>query len=74
MSFGVFRVMLEQGWCCEPREAWLARSAPGAGGGAIVGGYTLELPDRENLDRGGLWIVVTPARRRAGLGSGGDTW
>lgn len=69
MSFGVFRVMLEQGWCCEPREAWLARSAPGAGGDAIVGGYTLELPDRENLDRSGLWIVVTPARRRAGLGA-----
>ena len=68
MSFGVFRVMLEQGWCCEPREAWLARSEPGAGGDAIVGGYTLELPDRENLGRSGLWIVVAPARRRAGLG------
>jgi hypothetical protein len=64
MSFGVFRVMLEQGWCCEPREAWLARSEPGAGGHAIVGGYTLELPDRENLDRSGLWIVVAPAWAR----------
>ena len=60
MSFGVFRVMLELGWCCEPREASLARSEPGAGGDAIVGGYTLELPDRENLDRSGLRIVVTP--------------
>jgi GNAT superfamily N-acetyltransferase/RimJ/RimL family protein N-acetyltransferase len=69
MSFGVFRVMLEQGWCCEPREAWLARPEPGAGGDAVVGGYTLELPDRENLHRSGLWIVVAPGRRRAGLGA-----
>jgi RimJ/RimL family protein N-acetyltransferase len=66
MSFGVFSGLIEQGWCGEPHEAWLARQEPG---GAVVGGYTLELPDRENRDRYGLWIVVAPARRRAGLGT-----
>jgi GNAT superfamily N-acetyltransferase len=66
MSLGVFSVLMEQGWCGEPHETWLARQEPGD---AVLGGYTLELPDRENRERSGLWMVVVPARRRAGLGT-----
>jgi RimJ/RimL family protein N-acetyltransferase len=66
MSYGVFSGLLEQGWCGEPHETWLARQEPGD---AVLGGYTLELPDRENRERSGLWMVVVPARRRAGLGT-----
>lgn len=66
MSYGVFSGLLEEGWCGEPHETWVARQEPGD---AILGGYILELPDRENRERSGLWMVVVPARRRAGLGT-----
>jgi GNAT superfamily N-acetyltransferase len=42
----------------------------GPASGSILGGYSLELPDRENLDRAGLTLLVAPDRRRAGVGSG----
>lgn len=64
--------LIARGWCDEPRESWLARVAPaeaGPAGGPILGGYSLELPDRENLDRAGLTLVVAPERRRAGVGN-----
>jgi len=35
-----------------------------------VGGYILELPDRENRDRAAVTAMVPPGRRRAGLGTG----
>ena len=40
-----------------------ARSA-----GGVAGWYRLELPDRENLDRAHLDLVVRPEQRRRGLG------
>ncbi len=81
MSSGVFGGLMVQGWCCEPREMWLASPGPGAparagttagpgpAGGPVVGGYVLELPDRENQDRSGIWLLVAPGQRRARIGT-----
>jgi GNAT superfamily N-acetyltransferase len=77
MSARVWCGLIARGWCDEPRENWLARVAPaeagpvqaGPAGGPILGGYSLELPDRENLDRAGLTLLVAPERRHAGVGS-----
>jgi GNAT superfamily N-acetyltransferase len=66
MSARVWCGLIARGWCDEPRENWLARVAPA--GGPILGGYSLELPDRENLDRAGLTLLVAPERRRTGVG------
>jgi GNAT superfamily N-acetyltransferase len=82
MSPVVFGGLMVQGWCCEPREMWLASPGSGAparagttagpgpaAGGPVVGGYVLELPDRENQDRAGIWLLVAPGQRRAGIGT-----
>jgi GNAT superfamily N-acetyltransferase len=63
MSPKVFIGLLSRGWGLEPRESWLARVD-----GAVVGGYSLELPDREDLDRAALRLLVAPGQRRAGVG------
>jgi GNAT superfamily N-acetyltransferase len=80
MSRRVWCGLIERGWCAEPRENWLARAElaepggpaepgrPAESRGPVLGGYSLELPDRENLDRAGLTLLVTPERRRAGVG------
>ena len=71
MSARVWCGLMARGWCDEPRENWLARVAPaepGPAGEPILGGYSLELPDRENLDRAGLTLLVAPERRRTGVG------
>jgi GNAT superfamily N-acetyltransferase len=69
MSLGVFSGLTRRGWCDEPHETWLARPESGGPGAAVVGGYTLELPHRENRDRAGLTLRVAPAHRRAGAGT-----
>jgi GNAT superfamily N-acetyltransferase len=72
MSFAVFGGLMSRGWCGEPRENWLARAEPAGRGetaGPVLGGYSLELPDRENRDRAGLTLLVAPERRRAGVGT-----
>jgi GNAT superfamily N-acetyltransferase len=82
MSPRVWRGLMARGWCAEPRENWLARgqaggpgetvrgeTAPGEVGEPVLGWYSLELPDRENLDRAGLTLLVAPERRRTGVGS-----
>ena len=82
MSARVWCGLIARGWCDEPRESWLARAVlagagpaepgpaePGPAREPILGGYSLELPDRENLDRAGLTLLVTPERRRAGVGN-----
>jgi GNAT superfamily N-acetyltransferase len=72
MSLQVWRGLMSSGWCAEPRENWIAHgeaAGPGETAGAVLGGYLLELPDRENLDRAGMHLLVAPERRRAGLGS-----
>lgn len=51
----VLRVFLAEGFEANPCEAWLCLS-----GEAAVGWYWIELPDKENLDRGTLLIVVRP--------------
>ena len=51
------------GWDGSPREVWLATDQ-----GQAVGWYRLDLPARENLDQGGLEIVVHPASRQRGIG------
>jgi GNAT superfamily N-acetyltransferase len=64
MSPKVFTGLLSRGWCLEPRENWLARVD-----GVVAGGYSLELPDREDLDRAALRLLVAPGQRRAGVGT-----
>ena len=66
MSFGVWGGLKARGWCGEPRENWLAFAQPA---GEVLGGYSLELPDRENQARANLNLLVAPDRRRAGIGS-----
>jgi GNAT superfamily N-acetyltransferase len=51
------------GWDGSSREVWLATDQ-----GQAVGWYRLDLPARENLDQGGLEIVVHPAARQMGIG------
>ncbi len=51
------------GWDGSPREVWLATDQ-----GQAAGWYRLDLPARENLDQGGLEIVVHPAARQRGIG------
>ncbi len=66
MSYGVWGGLKVLGWCAEPRENWLAFTEPG---GTLLGGYSLELPDRENPTRVLLNLLVDPERRRAGIGT-----
>jgi GNAT superfamily N-acetyltransferase len=59
-----------QSWLCyglteDPSEAWLARDDDGT----VWGWYLLSLPERENRHLADVNLVVTPSRRRAGLGT-----
>ena len=50
--------------------AWARRRGRGlARPGPAVGGYVLELPDRENQDRAAIWLLVAPGLRRGGIGT-----
>jgi GNAT superfamily N-acetyltransferase len=60
-----FRGWLRVGWGGDPREVWLAEDPSD---GTVAGWYRLALPDLENLDQADLVLVVTPARRRHGIG------
>jgi hypothetical protein len=53
------------GWTGYPREAWLATDPDGA----AVGGYLLELPDRDNTGIAEICPIVGLARRRSGVGT-----
>ena len=53
----VLRVFLADGFEANPCESWAAFSSPNV---PANGWYWLELPDRENLDRATLIIVVRP--------------
>ena len=66
MSRGVWTGLKAHGWCAEPRENWLAFDGPA---GALLGGYSLELPDGENGTRTLVTLLVDPARPRAGIGT-----
>lgn len=55
MTERALRVFLAEGFEANPCEAWLCLSGEGP-----LGWYWLELPDKENLDRGTLVMVVRP--------------
>ncbi len=65
LSAAPFGGWLSVGWEGDPREVWLARDADRA----VTGWYRLELPDRENVHRASLDLVVHPAHRRHGIGN-----
>jgi GNAT superfamily N-acetyltransferase len=65
MSPRVFAGWFAMGWVACPREAWAATGDDGS----QVGGYLLELPDRDNRHQGWLQILVPPDRRREGIGA-----
>jgi RimJ/RimL family protein N-acetyltransferase len=50
----------------EPAETWACGDEPG---GAVQGWYLLRLPDRENLDRASVFLMVHPAARLRGIGT-----
>jgi hypothetical protein len=52
----VLRAFLAEGFEANPCEAWLCSSEDAT----PLGWYWLELPDRENLDRGTLIMIVRP--------------
>jgi GNAT superfamily N-acetyltransferase len=66
LSEQAFGNWMTTGWGGEPREVWAIRLVPGQG--PVTGWYRLQLPDRENLDRAHLNIVVHPEARRRGTG------
>jgi GNAT superfamily N-acetyltransferase len=68
LSAGRFGGWFAVGWLGDPVEAWLIPGEPGTG--TVAGWYRLSLPDRENLDRARLELIVPPDRRRRGLGRG----
>jgi GNAT superfamily N-acetyltransferase len=66
-------VQSERGFCTAMRLSW-----PGfpqepalatAGDGSCVGGYVLDLPERENRHLAGVTVLVALGRRRSGLGT-----
>ena len=49
-----------------PSESWLARDETT---GALLGWYFMFMPDRENRERGYLYLTVHPSMRRRGTGT-----
>lgn len=63
-SFEEFTRWWAHGYDGSPRQTWLASDDSGE----PVGCYLLTLPERENTSMARCALVVTPARRRAGIG------
>jgi GNAT superfamily N-acetyltransferase len=59
-----FRSWWADGFGDYPTQAWL-----GTDDGEPVGGYTIELPERENRDNSFGFVLVAPAARRHGYGT-----
>jgi GNAT superfamily N-acetyltransferase len=58
-----------RGWLehpSEPAEVWIC---PDDADGSVAGWYYLRLPERENRDRGQLYLTVRPSSRRRGFGT-----
>jgi RimJ/RimL family protein N-acetyltransferase len=66
MSYPSFSIWLAHGWENTPKENWIV---PRDEAGVWAGGYSLELPDKENTHLARLQPFVTPARRRTGIGT-----
>jgi GNAT superfamily N-acetyltransferase len=65
-SYTVFEAGWAAGWGIgDPRETWLARDDAGE----PVGCYLLRLPERDNPEVAFCEPLVTPGRRRTGIGS-----
>ena len=54
-----------RGFAGNPQQIWLARDSAGT----LLGGYILQLPERENRDNGFVDPFVAPAVRRQGIGA-----
>ncbi|HLX48621.1 MAG TPA: GNAT family N-acetyltransferase [Streptosporangiaceae bacterium] len=66
MSYPSFSIWLAHGWENVPKETWII---PRDETGVWAGGYSLDLPDKENTHLARLQPFVTPARRRTGIGT-----
>src|ERR1700730_12091529 len=66
-------VRSEHAFCASMRLGWagVRREAPWStgGDGGWAGGYVLTLPETENRHLAWVTLLVTPGRRRAGLGT-----
>ena len=65
VSYRRFRGWWTHGFGGNPQQIWLA-TAPS---GALLGGYVLVLPERENRGNGFVSPVVAPSFRRQGVGT-----
>jgi GNAT superfamily N-acetyltransferase len=65
VSYRRFRSRWTQGFAGNPQQVWLAT----ADSGALLGGYILQLPERDNRGNGFVSPVVAPASRRQGIGT-----
>ena len=63
--FEAFRGWWGYGFAENPMQAWLATDE----NGEPVGGYMLELPEKENSGNAFGFVIVGPARRRRGNGT-----
>jgi GNAT superfamily N-acetyltransferase/RimJ/RimL family protein N-acetyltransferase len=64
VSFRRFRGWWTRGFADIPQQIWLASDS----GGALLGCYLLQTPDRDNKTNSFLDLFVAPAARRQGLG------
>jgi GNAT superfamily N-acetyltransferase/RimJ/RimL family protein N-acetyltransferase len=65
MTGRVFGGWLALGFDEDPRQTWLAATDPDG----PVGWYVLNLPERENTHLARVALLVSPPRRRAGIGT-----
>jgi GNAT superfamily N-acetyltransferase len=65
VSYRRFRSWWTHGFASNPQQIWLASDSSGA----LLGGYVLELPERENRANGFVSPVVAPSARRHGIGT-----
>ena len=65
LSPRMFQAWLRYGWTEDRSEAWLARDDDGE----VWGWHLVSLPERENRHLAYVNLVVSPPRRRAGLGT-----
>jgi GNAT superfamily N-acetyltransferase len=64
-AYDSFAAKWTRGFDPAPQQAWLATDETGT----PVGGYLLQLPEKENPTAAMCTVVVDPARRRAGIGT-----
>jgi GNAT superfamily N-acetyltransferase len=65
VSYRRFRSWWTHGFAGNPQQVWLATTTSAE----LLGGYVLQLPDRDNRSNGFVMPVVAPSRRRQGVGT-----